>query len=97
MAVRSVLLSRYFLEKKKKSTLNLLLQGRGDTLTTHTRTIASQKRLMLWKEHLEKWMFGHLATMLPLLGGFIAEDDVLPLRRFPYLYAQKKRGKRMFF
>lgn len=31
--------------------------------------------------------------MLPLLGDFIAKDDVLPLWRFPYLYAQKNVEK----
>ena len=68
MAVRSLLPSRYFLKKKKKScTFNLSLQGRGDILTTHKRVIAYQKKVMLWKEHLEECMFGSIFHCYVLL------------------------------
>lgn len=61
-------LADIFWKKKKKScTFNLSLQGRGDILTTHKRVIAYQKKVMLWKEHLEECMFGSICHYYALL------------------------------
>ena len=54
-------------KKKKSGTFNLSLQGRCDILTTHKRVIAYQKKVMLWKEHLEEWVFGSICHCYVLL------------------------------
>lgn len=78
--------------EKKNAHLICTFKVEGDILTTHEKVIASQKRVMTWKEHLEEWMFGNIAIVM----GFYCQK----MMGFPYkifhICTLKKHGKRMF-